>query len=135
MARRLAGKIPFALVHHLTWGGIRAPTFLGPLGIPLIIGPVGGGEASPRMLRDRLPLKGRLLERLRDISNASILANPIVRKGLFDAAVIFTRTAESRDVLGAKLRNKIFVMMELGVSKDMIGRPRLLCNLHKESRT
>ena len=49
-------------VHHLTWGGVRAPTFLGTLGAPLIIGPVGGGETSPASLRDRLPLRGRILE-------------------------------------------------------------------------
>ena len=36
-------RVRFDAVHHLTWGGIRAPTFLGALKIPLIIGPIGGG--------------------------------------------------------------------------------------------
>ncbi len=31
-ARALHGERPFDLVHHLTWAGVRAPTFLGTLG-------------------------------------------------------------------------------------------------------
>ena len=53
LAQALHREQPFDLVHHLTWGGVRAPTFLGTLGAPLIIGPVGGGETSPAGLRDR----------------------------------------------------------------------------------
>src|SRR5271154_668448 len=77
VARRLIREIGFDVVHHLTWGGVRAPTFLGSLGVPLILGPLGGGETSPMSLRDGFPLKGRFLERLRDLSNATIEINPI----------------------------------------------------------
>jgi hypothetical protein len=123
-ARALHKDIGFDFIHHLTWGGVRAPTFLGSLGAPLIIGPVGGGETSPRALRDRFPVKGRILEGLRDLSNATIELNPIVRQGLGDAAVIFARTADTRNLLSPALREKTLVMMELGVSKTQIGSPR-----------
>ena len=127
-ARRLGvvlqRDVGFDAVHHLTWGGVRAPTFLGSLGIPLIIGPVGGGETSPRSLRDRLPLKGRLLEGLRDLSNATIELNPLVRHGLRSAAAIFARTADTRNLLSPALREKTLVRMELGVSKEQIKQPR-----------
>ena len=99
VAKALHREAPFDLVHHLTWAGVRAPTFLGALGAPLIIGPVGGGETSPRKLRDRFPLRGRVLELLRDVSNATIELNPISREGLRNAAVIFARTTETRDLL------------------------------------
>jgi hypothetical protein len=82
MAQALHREQPFDLVHHLTWGGVRALTFLGTPGAPLIIGPVGGGETSPIGLRDRMPLRGRILESVRDLSNATIELNPIVRQGL-----------------------------------------------------
>jgi glycosyltransferase involved in cell wall biosynthesis len=124
-ARALHRHIGFDVVHHLTWGGVRAPTFLGSLGAPLIIGPLGGGEASPMSLRDRLPLKGRILERLRDLSNATIELNPIVRQGLGDAAVIYAMTADTRNLLSPALREKTFVLMALGVSKKQIGSPRV----------
>src|SRR5574337_2121804 len=98
-ARALHREQPFDLVHHLTWAGVRAPTFLGSLGAPLIIGPVGGGETSPRALRDRFPFRGRVLEAVRDLSNATIEFNPIVRRGLRRAGVIFARTADTRNLL------------------------------------
>ena len=46
-ARDLHRQVGFDLIHHLTWAGIRAPTFLGALTAPLVIGPIGGGETSP----------------------------------------------------------------------------------------
>jgi glycosyltransferase involved in cell wall biosynthesis len=103
---------------------LRAPTFLGALGVPLIIGPIGGGETSPKLLRDRLPLRGRLLEMLRDLSNATIEANPVVRQGLHRAAIIFARTADTRNVLSPALRNKTSVLMELGIAREQVGCPR-----------
>jgi glycosyltransferase involved in cell wall biosynthesis len=124
IAQSLHREAPFALVHHLTWAGVRAPTFLGALGVPLIIGPVGGGETSPGKLRNRFPLRGRVLERLRDLSNATIELNPIVRRGLRNAEVIFARTAETKNLLSPSLRAKTYVQMELGVTQAQIGSPR-----------
>lgn len=124
VARPLHRAQPFDLVHHLTWGGVRAPTFLGTLGAPLIIGPVGGGETSPARLRDRFPLRGRVLESVRDLSNATIELNPIVRQGLRKASVIFARTADTKNLLSPPLRAKTYVQMELGVTPAQIGAPR-----------
>src|SRR5208337_2626733 len=124
VARTLHREHPFDLVHHLTWAGVRAPTFLGMLGVPLIIGPVGGGETSPGKLRDRFPLRGRVLEGLRDLSNATIELNPIARQGLRNADVIFARTADTKNLLSPPLRAKTYVQMELGVTPAQIGAPR-----------
>ena len=124
VARALQREQPFDLVHHLTWAGVRAPTFLGKLGPPLIIGPVGGGETSPHKLRDRFSLRSRVLEAVRDLSNATIELNPIVRQGLRNAGVIFARTPDTKSILSAPLRAKTYVQMELGVMPAQIGGPR-----------
>jgi hypothetical protein len=124
VARALHREQRFNLVHHLTWAGVRAPTFLGTLGVPLIIGPVGGGETSPGKLRDRFSLRGRVLEGVRDLSNATIELNPIVRQGLRNAGVIFARTADTKNLLSPPLRAKTYVQMELGVTPAEIGAPR-----------
>jgi glycosyltransferase involved in cell wall biosynthesis len=124
VARRLHLEEPFDLVHHLTWGGVRAPTFLGTLGAPLIIGPIGGGETSPGMLRDRFSLRGRVLEQLRDLSNATIEFNPLVRQGLRKASVIFARTPATRNLVSPTLRAKTYLAMEMGVTPAQIGSPR-----------
>jgi hypothetical protein len=41
----------FARVNHVTYAGLRAPSFMGTLGIPFIFGPVAGGERAPWKLR------------------------------------------------------------------------------------
>lgn len=132
VARALHRENPFDLVHHLTWAGVRAPTFLGALGAPLIIGPVGGGETSPGKLRDGFSFRGRVLEGLRDLSNATIELSPIVHQGLRDAGVIFARTADTRDLLSPQLRAKTYVQMELGVTPAQIGVPRPLCKMPRK---
>ena len=54
VARALHREVGFDVVHHLTWAGFRVPTFLGSLGPPLILGPIGGGETSPRFTPRRV---------------------------------------------------------------------------------
>jgi glycosyltransferase involved in cell wall biosynthesis len=125
-ARELQKKVRFDVIHHLTWGGVRAPTFLGALGPPLIIGPMGGGETSPSSLRDGFRFRGKVLESLRDISNGTINLNPVLRVGLKRAAVVFTKTSDTRDLLSRAERDKSIVFMEVSVPKAQIGRPRAM---------
>jgi glycosyltransferase involved in cell wall biosynthesis len=124
-ARALHREVGFDFVHHLTWGGVRAATFLGSLGPPLIIGPIGGGETSPAMLRDGFPLKGRILEALRDVSNSTININPLVRGGMGAAAVIFVKTADTGDLFVGSMRQKTVLFIELGIQKEQLCLPRM----------
>src|SRR5208283_994023 len=119
-ARRLR-SVRFDVVHHLTWGGIRAPTFLGGLGIPLIIGPLGGGETSPKKIRKGLTPRARLTELLRDISNRTTWINPLLRPGLSAASLIYVRTEESRRILPSSLQPKIIKFGELTIRPHFVG--------------
>ncbi len=126
-------RVGFDAVHHLTWGGVRAPTFLGMVRRPLILGPLGGGETSPRSLRDALPVKARLAETLRDVSNRTIAFNPLVRHGLTSAAAIVTKTPDTAGILTAAMRKKSINYLELGLKSARPprlqrpqGPPRLL---------
>ncbi len=123
-ARRLCREVAFDAVHHVTWAGIRAMTFLGSLGPPLIIGPIGGGETSPSGLRDALGRRGRLLERVRDLSSRTIMFNPTVRPGLLAASVIFASTAETKDLFRGAIRKKTVVFSQLGLPSLPAVRPK-----------
>src|SRR6516162_2753673 len=124
-ARELQHRVGFDAIHHLTWGGVREPTFLGSLGPPLIIGPIGGGETSPSSLRDGFHLRGKILETLRDLSNSTISINPLVRDGLANAAVIFVKTCDTLNLLSRAMRKKTVVFMELAVQTSQIGSSRM----------
>ena len=117
------GRIRCDPPSHL--GRVRAPTFLGSLGPPLIIGPIGGGETSPSSLRDGFHFRGKALETLRDLSNSTISINPLVRDGFANAAVIFVKTSDSLNLLSRAMRKKTVVFMELAVQTPQIGSSRM----------
>jgi glycosyltransferase involved in cell wall biosynthesis len=47
VARKLARSIDFDLAHHVSYGSVHVPSHLWRLGIPVIFGPVGGGQTAP----------------------------------------------------------------------------------------
>jgi glycosyltransferase involved in cell wall biosynthesis len=47
VARNLARSIDFDLAHHVSYGSVRVPSQLWRLGIPVVFGPVGGGQTAP----------------------------------------------------------------------------------------
>lgn len=115
VARRLQSRQGFDFVHHITFGGIRFPTFLGSLGIPLIFGPLGGGEAAPLRLRRGYPLRGKLVDRLRDLSNWLVRYDPSMHYSFNRAAAIVLRTPESIPVVPSRYRNKILLERDIGI--------------------
>jgi glycosyltransferase involved in cell wall biosynthesis len=123
VACQLHAEVGVDVVHHLTWGGVRAPTFLGLVGAPLIVGPLGGGETSPRSLRDGLRLKAKITEWVRDLSNSTITINPIVRPGLTSAAAIFTKTPDTARVLTGSMQRRAINFLEVGLESAKPPRP------------
>ena len=87
------------LVHHLTWGTFRFPSFLGLLGRPFFIGPVGGGERAPARLFRSLPFLQRFYEfaRLGGIMLSKV--DPSVWLNCATATTILCRTEESKTAL------------------------------------
>ena len=51
LARRLVQRRGFDLVHHVSWGSLQLGTWMGRLPVPLVFGPVGGGQTAPASLR------------------------------------------------------------------------------------
>jgi glycosyltransferase involved in cell wall biosynthesis len=47
IARKLHAELRFQVSHHVTYGSIHVATQLWRLGIPVIFGPVGGGQIAP----------------------------------------------------------------------------------------
>ena len=87
--------ITFDLVHHLTFGVWRQPTQLYKLGIPVIFGPVGGGESAPHNLVRTLTVKDQIRERVRDAANRLGVINPGLRSCLREARWVVAKTTET----------------------------------------
>lgn len=114
IARRLLREQQFDLIHHLTWGTLRFPCLLGGLGVPLVMGPLGGGESAPMRLFKGLPWRVQFFEGLRLATLKAAHLDPIAMWGPRRAAVILCKSAESLQALCSVARAKAVVAMEIG---------------------
>jgi glycosyltransferase involved in cell wall biosynthesis len=119
-ARRLQADKCFDMVHHITFGVFRQPSFMGRLGVPFVFGPVGGGESSPPRLMTSLPLRARLTDNLRSAANRMSSFDPLLRGTLRHAALIFCKTPETLAQLPFKVRRKCISMLEVAVDPALI---------------
>ena len=62
VAKKLAQEVQFDVAHHLTFGVWRQSSHLYKLNVPLIFGPVGGGESAPWRLVRTLPAADQVKE-------------------------------------------------------------------------
>ncbi|MEK6669696.1 MAG: glycosyltransferase family 4 protein [Pseudomonadota bacterium] len=113
-ARELHAQMQFDVVHHLTWGSLRYPSWLGRIGARFIVGPLGGGERAPARFFAGLPLKERLKEVLRDAVLYSFKLDPFTQRALSKAERIFSRTQDTARFLPQYLSRKTTVAHEIG---------------------
>jgi glycosyltransferase involved in cell wall biosynthesis len=111
-AKRLYQKYRFEIVHHLTYGVFRNPSFLYSLGAPFVFGPVGGGERSPSSLRESMSRRGRRFEALRDFANLLPYFDPFWWSMLRNCARIAVKTEETRRCLPRKSMERAVVTLE-----------------------
>jgi glycosyltransferase involved in cell wall biosynthesis len=114
VVRGLLAQQSFDLIHHITWGTLRYPSFLQKLGVPLVAGPLGGGERAPLRFYKGLPLKAKLREIARDLLIFSAKFDPIVRRAWNRTEIVISRTDESIAALPAPARHRAFVIPDIG---------------------
>jgi glycosyltransferase involved in cell wall biosynthesis len=113
VARKLCTQMRFDVIHHITFGVFRHPSFLAFLGVPFVFGPVGGGEAAPLLLRSTFHWRGRLADRLRDFANWTVGINPLMRAVFRHTAVTLCKTAETLQKIPPRYRSRCLIQLEL----------------------
>lgn len=132
VARELHAREPFDVVQHVTYGSHRLPTYLGRLGVPLLWGPLGGGERvrptfySPRWLGAGQSAR----EGMRLVWNAACRFDPRLRETARQATVIAVATTATVRAYPRATRRKGVVMAktavdanELALLADLPARP------------
>jgi glycosyltransferase involved in cell wall biosynthesis len=122
VARRLAREKSFDLVHHITFANFRQPSSMGKLGLPFVLGPIGGGEETPPPLLWTLPLRGMVVDSVRILSNILARFDPTVRRSFRQAAVILCKTKETLAYVPPAYRAKCLMMQDVGTEKARILR-------------
>ncbi|HEX5464804.1 MAG TPA: glycosyltransferase family 4 protein [Burkholderiales bacterium] len=113
VARKLCTQMRFDVIHHITFGVFRHPSFLAFLGVPFVFGPVGGGEAAPLSLRSTFHWRGRIADRLRDFANWTVYINPLMRAVFRNTAVTLCKTAETLQKIPPPYRSRCMIQLEL----------------------
>lgn len=113
MAAKQHGETPFDAVYHVTFTGMIHGSHMGRLGIPLIIGPIAGGERAPFALRRGLPLRYRLQELFRDATIVAQPYNPLTYPAMKSARRIYISTADSFRLIPPGMRSKTEVLLSI----------------------
>jgi len=116
-ARKLHIVEKFDAVHHITFGVTRHPSFMGRLGIPFVVGPLGGAERAPIVLRKYYSLSGKVKDLLRDSVNAMSKLDPWLHQMYTQASVILLKTPQSLAWIPAKYQHKASCMLEIGIDQ------------------
>jgi glycosyltransferase involved in cell wall biosynthesis len=124
-AMELHHRNQFDCVHHVTFAGFRAPSFMGKLGIPFILGPVGGGERAPWKLRWGYSLHGLISDAARDVANVMLQFTPFMINTFASAERIYVTSRETLRLMPRRFRNKVRIELAIGVEEEsasLIGR-------------
>lgn len=121
VARQAHAKVQFEAVQHLTFGVFRQPSLMGRLGIPFVLGPVGGGERTPPGLRGVFSRTERMVEWLRDLANVMMLHDPLVVDTYTRATTVLAKTPDTLARIPKAARERARCFLEVGLASNAIA--------------
>lgn len=110
------------LIHLVTLGVFRTPVFLGLLGKPFVLGPVGGGEFSTAQLQQNLPLNSKVKEKLRHWVNLTALVNPFMYITYYTTDLLLLKTRDNLRYIPDKFHSKCRISLEVGIAREFIPK-------------
>lgn len=120
-ALRLNRARRFDYVHHVTFVSLRAPSFMGWLGIPFYFGPVSGGERVPRELRRTMRPRARAFEFARDCANFLVRFDPLMQSAFRRAQRIYLTSRDSLDLVPPRYHHKCEVRLAIGITQEELA--------------
>ena len=114
LAARIRGGERFSLVHRVTPITLAAPSWLGRLGLPVVLGPLNCGLGTPEGFGSVLKKDAVWLTRLRGVGQAAATLSGATRH----AARILTATRATLAAVPSRHRPRCRMMVENGVDLD-----------------
>jgi glycosyltransferase involved in cell wall biosynthesis len=115
VARRLARSIRFDVVHHVTFGSLVWGTPLRRLPSPLVFGPVGGGQVTPRSLAPYLTRLAWLEAIRRVVLRPAMRLNPLAVRTLRDAVAVFVTNRDTERLARACGASRVLLVCDTSV--------------------
>ena len=122
VARRLHEKIHFDVAHHVTFVRHSSPSFLALLPIPLIWGPVGGGESAPATFWQDFSFGNKVYEILRSAARWFGERDPFARMTARRSALVRVTTEDTAIRVRQMGAKKVEIFPEASLTKEEIAR-------------
>jgi glycosyltransferase involved in cell wall biosynthesis len=123
-ARELASQFEFHVAHHVTYASVHVPSQLWRLGIPVVFGPVGGGQTAPASM---LPYFGaeKYRERLRSFLTKSLRFSPFHRQSLKRMSFVLVANRDTLNVVQSLGCKNTSLMCDTAIPTNYFAeRPR-----------
>ncbi len=106
---------PFDLAHHVTWASAQQGSGLARLGVPLVFGPVGGGQFPAPSTRPYFEATWQT-ERLRQLMSSLLLrVNPDSRRTMRSAAIVLAANAETAQLARRAGAHSVELVLDSGL--------------------
>jgi glycosyltransferase involved in cell wall biosynthesis len=122
VARQLHQQIGFDIAHHVTFVKYSTPSFLSLLPIPLIFGPVGGGETAPKPFWQDFSPRGKIYEILRNLTRWLGDRDPFARMTVRRSALAWATTADTAKCLTAMGGKNVQILSQVGLLAEEVAR-------------
>lgn len=120
LAKSIIKKRKIDYIHHVTFGSLRFPSFLGLLKIPFIFGPVGGGEKTPKNLKKSFKFLDKVKEFIRELSTNYVKLSPLMNLTFFSSKKIFVATEDSKKSISKIYHHKTEVLFATNIDEKLI---------------
>lgn len=110
----------FDFVQHTSWASMIKKNTLYKLDIPLVIGPVGGGEETPSVLMSNYHLPNKMKEFIRKMVIYKALHSKWFKEMCSKSLVMFVTTDETYKYIPEKYKYKTYVKQCIGINEEDI---------------
>ena len=124
-AKALHKTEPFDVVHHVTYGSIHVPSQLWRVGIPVVFGPVGGGQTAPSSMLMHFGMAKRT-EILRTVLTKALPYSPLHRAWLRKMSVILATNRDTLELIHSMGRDDATLQFDAALPESFLAStPRL----------
>ena len=120
--RRLARQLSFDAAHHVTFVKYWAPSSLAFLDLPLLWGPVGGGESTPAAFVSDYSARGQRQETLRTWARTLAEYDPLVRLSARRSKLSLAATAATAQRIKRLSATPVRVVSQVGAPRAGLER-------------
>lgn len=116
-AKELASNCEFQVAHHVTYASLHVPTQLWRLGIPVVLGPVGGGQTAPRSMLSYFGAE-KSKEQLRSSLTKALRLSPFHRQWLRRMSFVLAANRDTLNIIKKVGCKNTSLMCDTAIAMD-----------------